>query len=128
MLTTEIYIKGPEYKQIKVDACIEANPYAAFDTVAINVANAINAYLDPLGRSVSGSTSGSGWDFGRDLFPTNLFSVILRVEDVVAVPFLEIRVDGQPHEINDPVTLRGDGLFYGARDHNIVVVPSVDRQ
>jgi predicted phage baseplate assembly protein len=128
LLTTELYIKGPEYKQIKVDACLEANPYAAFDTVAINVANAINAYLDPLGRSVGGSTSGSGWDFGRDLFPTNLFSVILGVEDVVAVPFLEIRVDGQPHELNDPVTLRGDGLFYGASDHNIVVMPSVDRQ
>jgi predicted phage baseplate assembly protein len=141
LLTTELYVKGPEYKQIKVEARVEANPYAAFDTVALNVINAINTYLDPLGRtfadapagdakppSSTSSSSSGGWAFGRDLFPTNLYSVILRVEDVVAVPFLEIRIDGQPHAINDPVTLRGDGLFYGASDHDIVVVPAVDRQ
>lgn len=139
LLTTELYVKGPEYKQIKVEARVEANPYAAFDTVALNVISAINTFLDPLGRSFAdnAATSGEpttstppatgGWEFGRDLFPTNLYSVILRVEDVVAVPFLEIRVDGQQHEINMPVTLRGDGLFYGASDHDIVVVPSVDR-
>jgi hypothetical protein len=139
LLTTELYVKGPEYKQIRVEARVEANPYAAFDTVALNVSNAINTYLDPLGRTFADSpaaagetttptTPSQGWDFGRDLFPTNLYSVILGVEDVVAVPFLEIRVDGQQHAINDPVTLRGDGLFYGAADHDIVVVPAVDRQ
>lgn len=140
LLTTELYVKGPEYKQIKVEARVEANPYAAFDTVALNVSRAINTYLDPLGRTLPGgpataggkppspAPSSGGWDFGRDLFPTNLYSVILGVEDVVSVPNLEIRVDGQQHEINDPVTLRGDGLFYGASDHDIVVVPAVDRQ
>ena len=140
LLTTELYVKGPEYKQIKVEALVEANPYAAFDTVALNVTRAINTYLDPLGRTFADgpttageppaatSPSGVGWEFGRDLFPTNLYSVILGVEDVKAVPFLEIRVDGQQHAINQPVTLRGDGLFYGASDHDISVVPAVDRQ
>ncbi len=139
LVTTELYVKGPEYRQIKVEARVEANPYAAFDTVALHVTNAINAYLDPLGRSAADQvanteaastalgTPQAGWDFGRDLFPTNLFSIILRVDDVVAVPYLAVRVDGQPHDLNQPVTLARDGLLFGAPDHDIVVVPSVDR-
>ena len=142
LLTTELFVKGPEYKQIKVEARVEANPYAAFDTVALNVGNAINTFLDPLGRTFTDGattaaagatatpaapTSQGGWEFGLDLFPTNLYSVILKVEDVVRVPFLEIRVDGQQYDINRAVTLAGDGLFYGAPDHDIVVVPAVDR-
>jgi predicted phage baseplate assembly protein len=142
LLTTELFVKGPEYKKISVEACVEANPYAAFDTVALNVSNAINTFLDPLGRTfkdsattaaagdaatTTASTSRTGWEFGLDLFPTNLYSVILEVEDVVRVPFLEIRVNGQQQPINQAVTLAGDGLFYGAPDHDIVVVPAVDR-
>jgi predicted phage baseplate assembly protein len=140
-LTTELFVKGPEYREIRVETRVEANPYAAFDTVALNVAQAINAYLDPLGRGkdkTKGDCAGGrtptssgaqrrGWDFGRELFPTNLFSVILQVPDVVAVTSLAIRVDGQPHELNDPVTLELDGLLFGAANHEIVVVPSVDR-
>jgi len=140
LITTELYVKGPEYKVIKVEAKVEANPYAAFDTVALDVAAAINTFLDPLGRRFASKLPGSstknesgadsaksGWAFGADLFPTNLFSVILQVKDVKAVPYLAIKVDGQPHELNEPVTLAGDGLLYGSPDHDIAVVPSVDR-
>jgi predicted phage baseplate assembly protein len=138
-VTTELYVKGPEYKQIKVEARVEANEYAAFDTVKRNIVKAINQYLDPLGRradSVSGdgdntnstaAQSSEGWKFGRELFPTSLFSVIAQVKDVVAVTSLEIRVDGHPHERSDPVTLALDGLLSAAPEHEIVVVPSVDR-
>jgi len=130
-ITTELYVKGPEYKQIKVEARVEANAYAAFDTVARDVVRTINEYLDPLGRktkttSAADSTS-DGWKFGLELFPTSLFSVIAQVKDVVAVTYLAIRVDGQPHEMNKPVTLALDGLVSSAPDHEIAVVPSVDR-
>ncbi len=82
-ITTEVYVQGPEYKQIKVEALIEANPYAAFDTVALEVTRAINNYLDPLGRSAaddkiaspegvppppSSRSAPSGWDFGQISF------------------------------------------------------------
>jgi hypothetical protein len=104
------------------------------------VIRAINEYLDPLGRrqgnergscagassSASGTAPQSGWSFGRELFPTNLFSVILRVPDVVSVVHLDIQVDGRPHELSSPVRVRPDGLLYGVADHEIVVVPSVD--
>lgn len=136
-ITTELFVKGPEYKQIKVEARVEANPYAAFDTVARDAVQAINEYLDPLGRKAearqgvengsSASTTAEGWKFGLELFPTSLFSVIAKVKDVVAVTSLEIRVDGQPHDRSQPVMLALDGLVSSAPDHTIEVVPSVDR-
>lgn len=145
LLTTELYVKGPEYQAIKIEARVEARAYAAFDTVARDVTTAINEYLDPLGRkleedetenasaasSASSSTDASGsqktgWDFGRDLFPTNLFSVILGVTDVVSVPYLAVMVDGRPHEINEPVRVTRDGMLYGVEEHEITVVPTVD--
>lgn len=139
-LTTELYVKGPEYQSIKIEARVEAQPYAAFDTVARDVSVAINEYLDPLGRRFGdeeeqGDTPGAatrgagkptGWNFGRDLFPTNLFSVILAVPDVVAVPSLVVLVGGRPHEINEPVRVGRDGLLYGVAEHEINVVPTVD--
>jgi predicted phage baseplate assembly protein len=100
LLTTEVYVKGPEYKAIKVEAKVHAHPYAAFDAVTQDVIAAINRYLDPLGRKQDGriavngdgagtsSPAGSaqGWGFGDELFPTSLYSVILGVDDVVSVP------------------------------------------
>lgn len=139
LLTTELYVKGPEYQAIKIEARVEARPYAAFDTVARDVTTAINEYLDPLGRkleedapedttagaSPSGGAS-SGWDFGRDFFPNNLFSIILGVADVVSVPYLAVTVDGRPHETNEPVRVGRDGMLYGVPEHEITVVPMVD--
>jgi predicted phage baseplate assembly protein len=141
LLTTELYVKGPEYQEVRVEARVEASPYAAFDAVARDVARALNEYLDPLGRKeedeeaetpgagAAGSPaagSPTGWDFGRDLFPTNLFNVILDVEDVMAVPHLAVFIDGRPHELDRRVTVERDGLLYGASDHEITVVPATD--
>jgi hypothetical protein len=147
LLTTEVYVKGPEYQEVRIEARVEARPYAAFDAVARDVARAVNEYLDPLGRkeeeeegeggasstsstsagsSASGASQSTGWDFGRELFPTNLFSVILGVSDVVSVPYLQLFVDGRPHEASEPVRVTRDGLLYGSPDHEITVVPAVD--
>jgi predicted phage baseplate assembly protein len=139
LLTTEVYVKEPKYKAIKVEAKVCAQPYAAFDAVTRDVIAAVNAYLDPLGRRLdSDSTETSkdtttntaghtqGWDFARDLFPTSLYSVILAVKGVDSVPHLAIRVDGRPHKIEEPVVVPDDGLVYGAPDHEIAVVPARD--
>lgn len=135
LLTTEVYVKEPDYQAIKVEARVAAQPYAAFDAVAQDVIAAINAYLDPLGRQSSngaGATSKKaertgGWQFGLELYPTNLYSVILGVDDVAAVHNLAITVNGCPHDDNtEPVVVPRDGLVYGVDDHEIVVVPQKD--
>jgi predicted phage baseplate assembly protein len=112
LLTTEVYVKGPEYQPITVEARVAAQPYAAFDAVAQDVAKALNAALDP--RS---------WAFGQELYPTNLYGVILGVENVAAVHSLTLIVNGRPHDnLAQAVVVPADGLVYGT-DHQITVVP-----
>jgi predicted phage baseplate assembly protein len=150
LITTELFVKGPAYTQVKVHAAVSAHSYAAFDVVSKGVQDAINHYLAPLTRNtpsaapVPPATSTAavqagtpvetppsemigGWDFGRDLHPTSLYRVILDVADVVSVDSLALTVGTQPWDrVEDPVVLPPDGLFYGL-DHDIAVTPEQDR-
>jgi predicted phage baseplate assembly protein len=123
LLTAELYVKGPAYQAISVEAQVSAQPYAAFDAVAEAVKSAINDYLAPLPRK---GTERAGWSFGKDLHPTNLYGVILRVKEVAAVVKLTLLVDGRPRDdIKTRVRVPPDGLLYGA-NHTITVVPVTD--
>jgi len=111
LLTTEVYVKGPVYQAVKIIATIAAKPYAAFDEVALNVAAQLNQRLDPM-----------SWPFGRELYPTSLYDVILGIEGVSAVPSLNLEINGVPHgDFRLPVKVTADGLLYGI-DHEITVV------
>jgi hypothetical protein len=123
LLTTELYVTGPSYKAIRVDATVEANPYSAFDEVRREVIEAINQYLSPLPKD----TNKKGWDFGQDLYPTSLFGVIQAVDDVRAVKFLQVRVDGQLYQnTNQPITLKLYEMLYGELEHDIRIVSHRD--
>ncbi|MDX1413878.1 MAG: putative baseplate assembly protein [Candidatus Promineifilaceae bacterium] len=116
LVTTELYVKGPQYTEVQVNAHVEAYPYASPDIVSRDVKIALNSYLDPL-----------SWAFGGELYPTSLYGIIQEVQGVAAVPILEILVGKKPHEdLSRPVVLGLDGLLYGTSDHEIVVVPQRD--
>ena len=131
MLTTELYVKGPEFIPVRVEARVEVEPYAAFDAVAQEIIASIDQFLDPLGRVLPAGAGaprarrvGTGRDIGLDLHPTALYGLIQRHPMVKAVPFLAVRVNGQPHEpVNAPIRVPADGMVYGAPDHEIVVAP-----
>jgi predicted phage baseplate assembly protein len=121
LLTTELFVAGPRYVEIRVEVVVEAKPYVAAGTVEDAVRTALNERLDPL-----------VWPFGSDFHPTGLYRDIYRVTDangaelVSNVKYLAITVDGVPHEdLRLPVTLQGDQLIYGG-EHDIVVVPEQD--
>ncbi len=116
LLTTEVYVRGAEFQEIRVSARISARPAASFDAVARDVAKALDEFLDP-----------RTWDFGRNLHPTSFFDVILDVPDVVAVETISIEVDGRPHDsLVKKVDVPPGGLVFG-RGHAIVVQPEEDR-
>src|SRR5262249_36759709 len=111
LLTTEVFVKGPSYREIRVEARVTANPYASFDIVSQNAIQAINDFLDP----------GQG-KFGAQLFPTKLSAAFSGVPDVVGVVTLNPYVDGRRHTTLDPIDSPPDGLFFGA--NHIVTVTS----
>lgn len=115
LLTTEVFVKGPAYQEIRVEARVTAKPYASFDAVTLEVIKKLDALLNPRTRV-----------FGDELFPTRLYSTILEVPDVVGVLALNVYVDGRRHQGLEPITVPVDGLVFG-RDHIITVSPAVDR-
>ena len=126
LLTTEMYVRAPKFHPVKVLARVQAQPYAAFDDVARRVNAAINAYLSPQGRKPAGAEDNwqSGSGFGRALFPTSLYNIILDEKDVMAVSDLALEVDGVPWDsIEKLVVVEPWGMVCGVAQHNIVVEP-----
>lgn len=114
LLTTEVFVKGPEYRQIRVEARVTANPYASFDAVSRDVLDALNAALDPRQGK-----------FGSELSPTSLYRTILDVKDVLSVVSLIVFVDGRRHTDLKPIDVPADGLLFGD-DHFIAVEPPTE--
>jgi predicted phage baseplate assembly protein len=120
LITTELHVTSPKFRQVRVEAKVSAEPYASVDAVRRDVERALADALNPL-RATGGPP------FGRDLFPTSLYGVILEVTDVRAVLALSLRVDNLPHEpATKPLALPSDGLVFGP-DHDIVVVPATEQ-
>lgn len=134
LLTSEVYVKGPEYLPVHVEAILEANPYAAFDEVKNKAVQALNDAIDPLipERSAASSAQGVtplrkvGRAFGLDFYPTSLFSVLQNVKDVRAVRTLNVTINGTRLQENGPYLLKADQMLYGALDHEITVMPYKD--
>jgi hypothetical protein len=114
LLTTELFVKGPSYRSISVEARVAMEPYEAADSIQNGVVEAIDAALHPLARQ-----------FGEDLFPTSLYSVIQDVEGVSAVESLTVFVGRSEQPLSQPIVVPPDGLLYGA-DHEITVEPRRD--
>jgi predicted phage baseplate assembly protein len=115
LLTTEVFVKGPSYQEVRVEARVAAKPYASFDTVSQNAIQAINAFLDP-----------RQGNFGAQLFPTKLYAAIFGADsDVIGVLTLNLYVDGLRYTDPSlqPISLPPDGLFYGA-NHIVTVTAS----
>ena len=128
LLTTELYIRGPKYVPIRVEAKVACRAYAAVDQVRAEIIQTLSASLDPLGKlkPPEGLRAQNmlrlGGSFGVDFYPTSLFSLIQSVKDVVAVDYLA--VNGQEGaDLNRRIVLDPDQMVYLSPDHEITVVP-----
>lgn len=115
LLTSEVYVKGPDYQRISVEAHVAIRQYAAPDKVKQDVLERLRVALNPNTRQ-----------FGLDFHPTTLYAEIIGVTDVVSVERLAILVDGLPHDVDEPLRVPLGGLVYGA-DHDITPTLAVDR-
>ena len=115
LLTTEVFVKGPEYQEVRVEARVTADPYASFDKVTLAVIESLDKLLDP-----------RKGQFGKELFPTSLYSAILQVPNLVGVLTLNLYVDGRRVTGLQPVLVPPDGLLFGG-DHLVTVEPAKDQ-
>jgi hypothetical protein len=116
LITTEVYVKGPDYIQVRIEAFLEAKANASFDAVSRNVKSALKNLLDPRSRV-----------FGKDLHSSEIFRVVLDADkQITSIKNLNIYVDGRPLEGFNQIAVSGAQMLYG-EDHLIVVRPETDR-
>lgn len=141
LLGTELFVKGPDYRGVRVEVRVTAVPFASADAVKLDVQRAIDDYLDPLGRrakdqaGAGGYDAGAGapypssdderrgWEIGEALVPLRLYAAILAVQSVATIVNLQVSVNGVPvNDLRVTQTIPADGLIYGERDGHIIAV------
>ncbi|MCP4654021.1 MAG: putative baseplate assembly protein [bacterium] len=116
LLGTELHLKGPRYLRVAVDVRVVADPFEAFDAVALAVREKLDELLNPYNQK-----------FGRDLFLSRFADVVLNAAGVREIVKLDLYVDGRLHEsLSLPIKVPADGLVYGA-EHLIDVIAIEDR-
>jgi hypothetical protein len=86
-----IYIAGPDYLPVDVDAVIVPLDPAEAGSVEQRARAALETFLHPL----RGGPQGRGWDLGRDVFLSDIAAVLERVEGIDYVRELSLLLDSE---------------------------------
>ena len=155
LLTATLNLREPTYIGVKVQANVVISDYSRPEVVAARVKEALNNFITPLalsdpskGISVDDpaasngkqSSEWQGWVFGRNLYVSELYSLIAQVPGVkhvrdvllgqkVVIPSKEApsidgrQADSEPVEVRDVriVNVPGDGVLCSL-DHEVNVV------
>ncbi len=89
---SQIYITGPEYFPIDVEATIVPIDPAEAGVVEGRAREALENFFHPL----QGGPEGSGWELGRDVFLSDVAAVLERVDGVDYVKELTLLLNGAP--------------------------------
>jgi predicted phage baseplate assembly protein len=93
LLTSELYVVGPVYRIIKVQAQLVVSPSFDLATVKNNTQAALTKFFDPL----HGGNDGTGWPFGGTIYYSDVYRAILAIQGVQRIQDnqLLLFLDGQ---------------------------------
>jgi predicted phage baseplate assembly protein len=94
LLTTEVFVIGPSYKEVTVKAELIAEDNADLAAIKQTVLDSLKLYFDPISGG-EGSTSDNpagGWPFGGDIYYSLLYRRLL-LEGVKRVVTLTVSID-----------------------------------
>lgn len=111
LLGTQLVVDGPAYVGVSVEATILVQRHRNSDEVRATVAQRIRDYLDP----ISGGPDSAGWPFGRDLYLSEMQSVVQAVPGVeyaqdVTLYQVDIQT-GQSRAAGQKITVADDVLL-----------------
>ena len=121
LITTELYVIGPTYRQVQVIGNVIAQPTANVGQVALTLQQNLLNYFNP----VTGGTLGQGWDFGGTIYFSEVYRQILISPGVlrIAANAITIVVDGKPQLAGQDIALNPNELVYST-SHTITVTYS----
>jgi len=122
MLGTHLAVDGPAYVGVSVEATIVVSRNASSERVRAMTTDRIREYLDPL----LGGPDGAGWPFGRDLYLSEMQSVVQSIPGVeyaqdVTLYQVDIQT-GQSRAAGQKITLAEDVLLL-SYEHVVNVSP-----
>jgi hypothetical protein len=82
-----VQVVGPFYLQVNVQAEVGLVSLDGAGTAALNIENALAAFLHPL----TGGLDGEGWKFGREPHRSDIYRVIEEVAEVDHIRALTIQ-------------------------------------
>ncbi len=111
LLGTQLVVDGPAYVGVTVEATILVQRHRLAEDVRAQVAARIREYLDP----IFGGPDGAGWPFGRDLYLSEMQSVVQAVPGVeyaqdVTLYQVDIQT-GQSRAAGQRITVADDVLL-----------------
>ncbi len=91
LLTTRLHVAGPQFLKIAIKPTVVPLPDQLDFKVRQSVVNAVRKLFDPL----TGGDDGNGWPFGRNVFISEIYSLIDRLPEIDYVTGIELtRVAG----------------------------------
>jgi hypothetical protein len=85
-----VYVAGPSYLAVGVDAVVAPRESSAAGPVATACRQALATFLHPL----AGGPTGQGWSFGRNVYLSDVAAVLENVPGVDYISTLELLIDG----------------------------------
>jgi len=122
LVGTQLAVDGPAWVGVSVDTTVVAHRNASAERVRQLVLDRIVEYLDPL----LGGPTGDGWPFGRDLYLSEMQSVVQGVAGVeyaqdVTLYQVDIQT-GQTRAAGQRIIINEDVLFL-SYEHIVTVAP-----
>ncbi len=118
LITTELYVAAPKYREVEIEARVIAQPTANSGRVAEGLEKMLLDYFHPL----RGGDSGKGWDFGRAVSFAEVYRRILNTPGVARLEAGAVitYVDGERQPPCTDVFVNDDELVF-SRKHKIIV-------
>jgi hypothetical protein len=86
LLSTRLYLSGPNYVDIGVRLTLKVRSHALAEKVRERALEALREFFDPL----RGGADGRGWPFGRDVYVSEVYQLLSRIDGIDQVaPTLE---------------------------------------
>jgi len=121
LLTTTLQVQAPAYKRVRVDARVVARPEANERRLREEIGAALNRFVNPL----KGGPDGTGWPFGRELYLSDLYSCIQKVDGLLNVQNIDLYwIDEQDraHQADRKIDLLAHEVIVSDIHHVDVVV------
>jgi uncharacterized phage protein gp47/JayE len=116
LLTTELYVIPPTYRQVEIQVEVVGEDQADLVEVKQNIEAALLTYFHPL----TGGENGQGWPFGGDIYYSRVYQRIFTVTGVQRIERLLIVIDGETMPDCKDVPLP-EGLLLYSTGHEVQV-------